>query len=199
VNRSFVASRAPVAHPLRALELLLRAFNCATHRNPENLARLFVHASAFPRDGSRPTVGESLTYELGRGKDGRPQAVRVQRKALARTAYSRPASRLIPRRHSAGTLIGLVLLVALAGYGYEKFRARDGRLSGRMSAPVAAGQETVEIAPGGYQCDGRTHCSQMNSCAEATFFLKNCPGTRMDGNNDGVPCEQQWCTSAFAR
>ena len=45
----------------------------------------------------------------------------------------------------------------------------------------------------------RTHCSQMTSCAEATFFLRNCPNVQMDGNNDGVPCEQQWCTSPFAR
>jgi len=30
----------------------------------------------------------------------------------------------------------------------------------------------------------------MTSCAEASYFLKNCPGA--DGNNDGVPCEQQW-------
>lgn len=44
-----------------------------------------------------------------------------------------------------------------------------------------------------YKCDGRTHCSQMTSCEQATFFLRNCPGTKMDGNNDGVPCERQWC------
>jgi endonuclease YncB( thermonuclease family) len=43
------------------------------------------------------------------------------------------------------------------------------------------------------RCDGRTSCSQMSSCAEATWFLKNCPGVKMDGNNDGVPCERQWC------
>ncbi len=24
---------------------------------------------------------------------------------------------------------------------------------------------------------------------EARFFLSNCPGTQMDGNNDGEPCE----------
>jgi hypothetical protein len=44
-----------------------------------------------------------------------------------------------------------------------------------------------------FTCDGRTHCSQMRSCAEATFFLQHCPNTQMDGNNDGEPCEQQWC------
>lgn len=44
-----------------------------------------------------------------------------------------------------------------------------------------------------FKCDGRTHCSQMRSCEEATFFLQNCPGVKMDGNNDGIPCEKQWC------
>jgi transposase len=43
------------------------------------------------------------------------------------------------------------------------------------------------------RCDGRVYCSQMNSCEEATFFLNNCPNLKMDGNNDGIPCEKQWC------
>jgi len=42
-------------------------------------------------------------------------------------------------------------------------------------------------------CDGREYCSQMNSCEEATYFINNCPNTKMDGNHDGVPCERQWC------
>nr|WP_010633158.1 excalibur calcium-binding domain-containing protein [Aeromonas dhakensis] len=43
------------------------------------------------------------------------------------------------------------------------------------------------------QCDGRQYCSQMTSCEEATWFLRNCPNTRMDGEGDGIPCERQWC------
>jgi hypothetical protein len=38
-----------------------------------------------------------------------------------------------------------------------------------------------------FRCDGRTYCSQMTSCTEASWFLKNCPGVKMDGNRDGVP------------
>ena len=45
-----------------------------------------------------------------------------------------------------------------------------------------------------FSCDGRRHCSQMKSCAEAHFFLANCPGVKMDGDKDGIPCEEQWCT-----
>ena len=44
-----------------------------------------------------------------------------------------------------------------------------------------------------YKCDGREYCSQMNSCEEATFFINNCPNTKMDGDSDGVPCWKQWC------
>lgn len=29
----------------------------------------------------------------------------------------------------------------------------------------------------------------MTSRAEAVFFSENCPNTKMDGDNDGVPCE----------
>jgi len=45
-----------------------------------------------------------------------------------------------------------------------------------------------------YSCDGRQHCSQMHSCNEATYFLRNCPNTKMDGDHDGIPCEDQWCS-----
>jgi hypothetical protein len=44
-----------------------------------------------------------------------------------------------------------------------------------------------------FRCEGKTHCSEMSSCTEATFYLKNCPGTQMDGDGDGVPCESQHC------
>ena len=44
-----------------------------------------------------------------------------------------------------------------------------------------------------FSCDGRIYCSQMTSCEEATYFLEHCPGVKMDGGHDGVPCERQWC------
>jgi cold shock CspA family protein len=44
-----------------------------------------------------------------------------------------------------------------------------------------------------FECQGKTYCSQMTSCAEATFYLNHCPGTKMDGDHDGIPCESQWC------
>lgn len=65
--------------------------------------------------------------------------------------------------------------------------------------PTAAGTapSSLPTAPSRWRCDGRRHCSQMNSCEEAKFFLANCPGVEMDGNHDGVPCEKQWCRSGW--
>lgn len=60
-------------------------------------------------------------------------------------------------------------------------------------APAAAPRDQ------GFRCDGRQYCSQMRSCSEARYFLANCPDVKMDGNHDGVPCEQQWCTGPLAR
>lgn len=59
-------------------------------------------------------------------------------------------------------------------------------------APTYVEAASSSAAPR-FHCDGRQHCSQMSSCAEATYFIQHCPNTKMDGNNDGVPCEQQWC------
>ena len=53
--------------------------------------------------------------------------------------------------------------------------------------------ESTGVSGRQFRCDGRTRCSQMTSCEEATFFIKNCPGAKMDGDGDGVPCERQWC------
>ncbi|WP_252120286.1 excalibur calcium-binding domain-containing protein [Symbiopectobacterium purcellii] len=40
-----------------------------------------------------------------------------------------------------------------------------------------------------FVCDGRQYCTQMRSKEEAIFFIQNCPNTKMDGDNDGDPCE----------
>ena len=164
-------------------------------------ADLFVHISALPRDGTRPTVGETVTYELGRGRDGKPQAVKVMRRAVG--APSDAARRSHPprraRRFAGVPVIALVMVVALAGWGWRHYESRArGVQSASGAAPSDTATETAPSPSERFHCDGRTHCSQMTSCAEAKFFLKNCPGVEMDGNHDGEPCEQQWCTHPFA-
>lgn len=165
-------------------------------------AELFVHVSALARDGSRPVAGEAVTYELGRGKDGKPQAVNVIRTAIGRPvdAPHRPVrSPTVARKGWLGSALFVCLAAAVAYWGFGRYQASAHRHALEQAPPLAAPADTGASTSAGRRCDGRTQCSQMTSCAEATWFINHCPGTQMDGNHDGVPCEQQWCTAAGVR
>ena len=165
---------------------------------------IFVHISDYPR-GRRPFLNESLTFEVALNPQGKKRAVNVQSVGTQQAAHQRGGGSRPVRVSRSGNSIGSglktgvgLLLVALLGWQgltyYQKVAAAY-----RTNEPVpSAGQPLLDLAPSrtaraSYVCDGRQHCSQMTSCAEATYFLKNCPGTKMDGDNDGVPCEEQLC------
>lgn len=97
----------------------------------------------------------------------------------------------------------IAALLLLAFYGYQKFQAKQPVTDASTVTPI----DVDDIPPTyndhspapqvvnarNYTCDGRMHCSQMTSCEEATYFIKHCPSTKMDGDNDGIPCESQFC------
>jgi hypothetical protein len=95
-------------------------------------------------------------------------------------------------------LLALVLVGLLGWQGYRYCQPvvpesalhdwRPQSTSGTVAEPNALARPAAA-----YHCDGRTLCSQMASCEEATYFLRNCPDVKMDGDDDGVPCEKQWC------
>ncbi len=158
---------------------------------------VFVHASAFPRDGKAPRLHETLSFEVELNKEGKKRATRVRRPGSSRSIASRERRALPPSRTRSlsGRVVGVALAVALGVFGFSEYSNRADRGFGVPSATPLAAQADRSIAPV-FRCDGRTHCSQMTSCAEARYFLANCPGTKMDGDGDGVPCERQWCTGA---
>ena len=93
-------------------------------------------------------------------------------------------------------LLLLAIFGAIAWFGYGKYKEGSERATanGASVAATSSPQATESpIASQQFSCDGRTHCSHMRSCEEAKYFIQNCPNTKMDGNNDGVPCERQWC------
>jgi len=162
-------------------------------------AELFMHISALPRDGSRPTVGERLTYEIGRNQSGKPHAINVLREALNSTKEPPHIRRFKTKQNSSllSKLLVLVVLLALGVFAYSQYKKQYASSPLQSHPLISKSPAPVGIAT--YKCDGRKHCSQMTSCAEAKFFLQNCPDTQMDGNHDGTPCEQQWCTGLFGR
>lgn len=102
--------------------------------------------------------------------------------------------------------IYMVLMAVVIWKGYQHFTAVE-----PAPAPPKPVESTVEYTneptfnsdlysqpqEPTFVCDGRTHCSQMRSEEEAIFFINNCPNTRMDGDHDGEPCEQQFRDEPF--
>jgi cold shock CspA family protein len=163
-------------------------------------AELFVHISAFARNGPPPVVGEVLSFEVEPDRDGKKHAVRASRPG---DQVGKPrAARHQPHHMSHGDegsgffikLISAALVCAIAWYGYSVYSTRAAKFDSSLPALPAAFRSSKLPLPAGFRCDGRSMCSQMTSCTEATLFLQNCSGMQMDGNGDGVPCEQQWCT-----
>lgn len=160
---------------------------------------IFVHISAFARNGSLPTEGEVLTFEVEPDRNGKRSAVRVRRPG---EIHSAPAPRQPVRRNNSsadessgffGKAFSGLLVCALLWFGYSQYANRAARFDSALPAPPASLSPAKLPLPNGFRCDGRSMCSQMTSCQEATLFLQNCPGMQMDGNGDGIPCEQQWC------
>jgi cold shock CspA family protein len=168
---------------------------------------VFVHISAFPRDGRRPQPGETLSFEVKPAGDGKKRAVRVERPATRQRV--RPEPRALesavqgPRNSGgrfskAGAATAIALLFCVGSWLYGHFSGGRGDVATAAARDTQA-PATPRAVASAFRCDGRTYCSQMTSCDEAKFFLKHCPDTQMDGDGDGIPCEKQWCNGMFAR
>ena len=145
-------------------------FITPTQGGPE----VFAHISAFPRDGQRPRLGERLSFEIGIGKDGKQQAKNIvcpTRPTEKPYRLSEPAKR--PHKPGLlGRLIPLGFVVALGAYAYDQYarsvepRATSAVQFADVKDMVAADEPAVAAS---FHCDGRQHCSQMHSRAEASI------------------------------
>jgi cold shock CspA family protein len=157
---------------------------------------IFVHVSAFARDGTAPTEGERLSFEIEPDRDGKKKAVRVSRPGMQPALCTTPPRSARPANPaSSGTgfgskLILLLILASLGLYGYNHYTKRTAQMRAEQAELLLP---EPPPAPANFRCDGRRYCTQMTSCQEAKYFLANCPGVKMDGNGDGLPCEMQWC------
>lgn len=169
-------------------------FIAPTSGGPE----VFVHVSAFPRDGQRPAAGEKVTFEIEVDTNGKKKAKNIicPNRAAPRVVR-RPVQRARnEKKGGVSSTIAIAFFVATAAYVYSQFFHHSESKEVTSSSYSASSKEDLSSR---FQCDGRLYCQQMTSCAEAKYFLKNCPGVKMDGDNDGIPCEQQWCTSFLSR
>lgn len=171
-------------------------FITPTQGGPE----VFVHISAFPKFNGRPIIGEKVIFAVEVDNQGKKKAYQIT--LPNRTSPNAPKPNTNKRRGktksiSLSYVAKVVLVLAISIYLYNQLNPNIKPNNLNPETFVSSRKDDLTNS-NTFKCDGRIHCSQMTSCAEAEFFLKNCPNVKMDGNNDGEPCEQQWCTSPFA-
>ncbi len=172
---------------------------------------VFVHISSFPKDGNPPRLNERISYELIQ-ENGKTKAHFLNRLDITVTQTAQQTPEKVYRKTKKAKkesktvsvfapLIGLVLFVTVIYAAYQQFHryqlenAESIRTEQLTDQPIKKSQ--IETTNAQYTCDGRTHCSQMHSCEEAKYFINHCPNTQMDGNHDGIPCEEQHCKNGW--
>ena len=146
--------------------------------------KAFVHISALADRHRRPVVGALVTYELVQDKRG-PKAVDVRYVGQKRTSERKEGS---PVRSVA---VSVALALGLAAFAYQRFVGAPGATE--FATERLPASEALPESPA-FKCQPKkTYCSEMSSCEEAYFHQNQCGGTKMDGDGDGIPCEDQWC------
>ena len=143
--------------------------------------QVFLHITAFRSRELPPRVGQLCTFTLSEDKQGRSRAEDV-----TRDGEPGPRNLKVSRRsgRSGGEIEELLLIVLDGVFGYSKYQT--------FQSSIVQPERVAEPPRQVFQCDGRMHCSQMTSCAEARFCIQYCPNPKMDGDRDGVLCESQW-------
>lgn len=146
---------------------------------------VFAHISQFRKGYRRPKVGELVEFKLALEK-GKQTA-----KAISLVGV-KPEVSILSRLKSIW--LACIVIISIAYASVALLNKSD------IPTPVkdaALSHSQLSTTPRpidkGFSCQGKKHCSQMTSCEEAKYYLAHCPDVKIDGDNDGVPCERQYC------
>ncbi len=168
---------------------------------------IFIHISALKNMSRKPVIGDIILFEINVDTNGKlrainaliegvsqnltltpldkqskptPSTIQEKTRRIYKTKVSKPknAFSLIP-------VLAIAVMIIIFSWCTNKRKVvlPENTLMSEIQDPIPI----VE-----FKCEGKTHCSQMGSYEEAKFYLDNCPGTEMDGDRDGEPCEQQF-------
>lgn len=147
---------------------------------------VFAHISQFRKGYRRPKVGELVDFKLEL-EEGKQSAKAISLVGL------KPDDSILSRLKSI--FFACIVFISIA-YASVALLNKSDIPTPVKDAALSNSQlsTTPRLIEKGFSCQGKKHCSQMTSCAEAKYYLAHCPNVKIDGNNDGVPCERQHCS-----
>lgn len=163
---------------------------------------IFIHTTALKGMGRKPVIGDIIHYEIGTDTNGKTRAVNAKIEGVNQSLTLEPQIhkrktatpvRTKPRAHrrkakpkNSFNLLPAVIVIAIAVFIYGK-DSKDNPVTTNVTPQVQPVRPIVR-----FKCQGKVWCTEMGSYEEAVFYLRNCPGTKMDGDRDGIPCERQF-------
>lgn len=166
-----------------------------------NGKKYFVHKSALGPISRNPQVGDTIvvtqfleTPKGARISSGVLEGVPLRQVVHDRNTYVPGYYRKRKLKYALVLLVLSIPFMLLNQCTTQSTKNKNEPVihNSEQAIPEASNFQGSTVNEPSYRCDGRTHCSQMNSYEKALFFLKNCPGTQMDGDGDGIPCERQF-------
>jgi Cold shock proteins len=170
-------------------------------------ADIFIHISALKSMSRPPVVGDIIHYETHLDDKGKLRAINAKIEGVSQVLTVSPIDRKRktlrahqpqqqpyknrntyrpPYKKSGFRFVPVLLIVATVSI-YSKFANQHVSHETAISAFIEPSKHVQQ-----FQCQDKVYCSEMTSYDEALFYLHNCPNTKMDGDNDGIPCEQQF-------
>lgn len=159
----------------------------------------FIHISTLKGMSRKPKVGDCIYFDVEKQANGKSKAVNCRIEGVAAKAIQRHRPSVHKNTSAPKDKVVLVLaVIAIASFGYQRLGLSTSSTPENSPAQHIPNSTTpsgsllnhaFSESNANFSCDGRQHCSQMTSRAEAEYFTKHCPDTKMDGDNDGIPCE----------
>ena len=156
-------------------------------QSPKVKGDIFIHISEFRKMSRAPLVSDVIFFDLVTEKDGKNKAINAKIEGVAEKQTQHNPKKQKKKSGIVNQIIFLAIISFLIIGAYKTYPNWSSKVVD--SIPVNFIKEDFT----GFRCKGKRYCSQMTSCKEARFYLKNCPNVKIDGDHDGVPCESQWC------
>jgi cold shock CspA family protein len=154
---------------------------------------IFIHISALKRMSRRPVVGDIINYQIHIGNDGKNRAVNAKIEGVTEIQPQMRGKNISTHDNGKWVYVFFTMtLLILAVFAFY-YKVIDTLPAPATYVPPEQNEQSADPEQTTYRCEGKVYCSEMSSCEEAMFYLEHCPGTKLDGDGDGIPCEKQWC------
>jgi hypothetical protein len=140
----------------------------------------------------KPKVGDFIYFDIEKQPNGKTKTINYRIEGVIARTHKVSKRRYNKANKSnnkpKNKFITILVVLALIVFSYQRLNTQTRHVPSNNIAPLVTPKVTT-LPKVQFTCDGRQHCSDMNSRAEAVYFVQHCPNTKMDGDRDVISCE----------